>query len=70
VLAPGHDWPRPPSHRDLANTSISVFEFLLTAWESLQIFLRLLRAHFEGKFTASASSILMVVAAVIYFVSP
>jgi uncharacterized membrane protein YkvA (DUF1232 family) len=46
------------------------YEFLLAPWESLQIFLRLLRAHFEGKFTAPAGSILMVVAAVIYFVSP
>jgi uncharacterized membrane protein YkvA (DUF1232 family) len=46
------------------------YEFLLVPWESLQIFLRLLRAHFEGKFTVPTSSILMVVAAVIYFVSP
>jgi uncharacterized membrane protein YkvA (DUF1232 family) len=46
------------------------YEFLLAPWESLQIFLRLLRAHLAGKFCAPADSILMVVAAVIYFVSP
>jgi uncharacterized membrane protein YkvA (DUF1232 family) len=36
----------------------------------LQIFLRLLRAHLAGKFRAPADSIVMVIAAVIYFVSP
>ncbi len=45
------------------------YEFLLAPWESLQIFLRLLRARLAGKFCAPADSILMVVAAVIYFVS-
>jgi len=45
-------------------------EFLLAPWESLQIFLRLLRAQLAGKFCAPADSILMIVAAVIYFVSP
>jgi uncharacterized membrane protein YkvA (DUF1232 family) len=35
----------------------------------LQIFLRLLRAQLAGKFRAPADSILMLVAAVIYFVS-
>jgi hypothetical protein len=46
------------------------YEFLLAPWESWQIFLRLLRAHLAGKFCAPADSILIVVAAVIYFVSP
>jgi len=46
------------------------YEFLLASWESLQIFLRLLRAQFQGKFCAPADSIRMVIAAVIYFVSP
>ena len=46
------------------------YEFLLAPWESLQIFLRLLRAHLAGKFRAPADSILMLIAAVIYFVSP
>jgi uncharacterized membrane protein YkvA (DUF1232 family) len=46
------------------------YEFLLAPWESWQIFLRLLRAHLAGKFCAPADSILLVVAAVIYFVSP
>jgi uncharacterized membrane protein YkvA (DUF1232 family) len=45
-------------------------EFLLPPWESLQIFLRLLRAQLTGKFRAPAGSILMVIAAVIYFVNP
>jgi uncharacterized membrane protein YkvA (DUF1232 family) len=46
------------------------YEFLLAPWESLQIFFRLLRAQLTGKFRAPADSILMVIAAVIYFVSP
>ena len=46
------------------------YEFLLAPWESLQIFLRLLRAHLAGKFHAPPDSILMVIAVVIYFVSP
>jgi uncharacterized membrane protein YkvA (DUF1232 family) len=46
------------------------YEFLLAPWECLQIFLRLLRAHLAGKFRVPLDSLLMVVAAVIYFVSP
>jgi len=46
------------------------YEFLLAPWESLQIFFRLVRAHVAGKFCAPAGSLSMVVAAVIYFVSP
>ena len=46
------------------------YEFLLAPWESLQIFLRLLRAHLAGKFHTLPDSILMLVAAVVYFVSP
>ena len=46
------------------------YESLLAPWESWQIFLRLLRAHLAGKFCAPADSLLIVVAAVIYFVSP
>jgi len=46
------------------------YESLLAPWESLQILLRLLRAQFTGKFCAPADSILMAIAAVIYFVSP
>jgi uncharacterized membrane protein YkvA (DUF1232 family) len=46
------------------------YEFLLAPWESLQIFLRLLRAQLAGKFQAPADSILILIAAVIYFVSP
>jgi uncharacterized membrane protein YkvA (DUF1232 family) len=50
--------------------SAQCYEFLLAPWESLQIFLRLLRAQLAGRFSAPANSILMIVAAVIYFVSP
>ena len=50
--------------------SAQCYEFLLAPWESLQIFLRLLRAQLAGKFCAPADSILMVVAGVIYFASP
>jgi len=46
------------------------YEFLLAPWESLQILLRLFRAQLTGKFCAPADSIRMVIAAVIYFVSP
>jgi uncharacterized membrane protein YkvA (DUF1232 family) len=46
------------------------YEFLLGPWESLQIFLRLLRAQLAGKFRAPTDSIVMAIAAVIYFVSP
>src|SRR6516162_1213641 len=46
------------------------YEFLLGPWESLQIFLRLLRAQLARKFRAPADSILTVIAAVIYFAGP
>jgi uncharacterized membrane protein YkvA (DUF1232 family) len=50
--------------------SAQCYEFLLAPWECLQIFLRLLRAQLAGKFCAPPNSLLMVVAAVFYFVSP
>jgi uncharacterized membrane protein YkvA (DUF1232 family) len=53
-----------------ARKSEKCYEFLLGPWESLQIFLRLLRAQLAGKFRAPADSILTVIAAVIYFASP
>lgn len=46
------------------------YEFLLAPWESLQIFFRLLRANVSGKFCTPPGPLHMVVAAVIYFVSP
>jgi uncharacterized membrane protein YkvA (DUF1232 family) len=46
------------------------YEYLLAPWESLQILLRLLLAQLAGKFSASADSIRMAIAAVLYFVSP
>jgi len=57
-------------HEKATRKSARCYEFLLAPWESLQIFLRLLRAQRAGKFCAPADSILMIVAAVIYFVSP
>jgi uncharacterized membrane protein YkvA (DUF1232 family) len=53
-----------------ARKSQQCYEFLLAPWECLQIFLRLLRAHLASEFCALPASILSVVAAVIYFVSP
>jgi uncharacterized membrane protein YkvA (DUF1232 family) len=50
--------------------AVRYYEFLLAPWESLQIFFRLLRAQLTGKFHAPADSILALIAAVIYFVSP
>jgi uncharacterized membrane protein YkvA (DUF1232 family) len=46
------------------------YEFLLAPWESLQIFIRLLRAQFASKYCAPSDSILMIVASIVYFVSP
>jgi len=46
------------------------YESLLAPWESLQIFFRMIRAWVAGKYCAPADSILMAVAAVIYFASP
>jgi uncharacterized membrane protein YkvA (DUF1232 family) len=46
------------------------YESLLAPWESLQIFFRMIRAWVDGKYCAPADSILMLVAAVIYFLSP
>ena len=46
------------------------YESLLAQWESLQIFFHMIRACVAGKYCAPADSLLMIVAAVIYFVSP
>jgi uncharacterized membrane protein YkvA (DUF1232 family) len=46
------------------------YEPLLEIWESLQIFLRMIRAWVASKYCAPAESILVMVAAVIYFLSP
>jgi uncharacterized membrane protein YkvA (DUF1232 family) len=53
-----------------ARKSAQYYEFLLAPWECLQIFFRLLRAQLAGRFCAPPDSFLMVVAAVVYFVSP
>jgi uncharacterized membrane protein YkvA (DUF1232 family) len=45
-------------------------EFLVPAWESLQIFVRLVRAWLEGKYVLPAATLLMFIAALIYFVNP
>jgi uncharacterized membrane protein YkvA (DUF1232 family) len=46
------------------------YDSLLASWESLQIFIRMIRAWAVGEYCASAESVLTMVAAVIYFVSP
>ena len=46
------------------------YDSLLAPWESLQIFIRMIRAWAVGEYCAPAESVLTMVAAVIYFVSP
>jgi len=46
------------------------YQSLLAPWETLQIFLRMIRAWVAGKYRTPDESVLMVVAAVLYFVSP
>jgi uncharacterized membrane protein YkvA (DUF1232 family) len=46
------------------------YESLLAPWETLQIFFRMIRARVSGKYCAPDETILVMVAAVIYFVSP
>jgi uncharacterized membrane protein YkvA (DUF1232 family) len=46
------------------------YESLLAPWEILQIFFRMISAWVDGKCCAPAESILPVLAAVIYFLSP
>jgi uncharacterized membrane protein YkvA (DUF1232 family) len=46
------------------------YDSLLVSWESLQIFLRMIRAWIAGKYCAPADTILVMVAALIYFLSP
>jgi uncharacterized membrane protein YkvA (DUF1232 family) len=50
--------------------SMRYYESLLAPWESLQIFLRMIRAWVAGKYRTPAEPFLLVVAAVLYFVSP
>jgi uncharacterized membrane protein YkvA (DUF1232 family) len=50
--------------------SARYYEFLLAPWESLQIFLRLIRAHVAGEFCVAHGSLLMLVGSVLYLVSP
>jgi uncharacterized membrane protein YkvA (DUF1232 family) len=45
------------------------YESLLASWESLQVFIRLIRCWLAGTYAAPVRSILMAVGAVIYFVS-
>lgn len=46
------------------------YDSLLVPWESLQIFFRMIRARIAGKYCAPADTILVMVAALIYFLSP
>ena len=45
-------------------------EFLVPVWENLQIFGRLVRSWMEGKYCLPAASLLVFIAALIYFVNP
>ncbi len=51
------------------NKSDRNYESLLGPWEDLQIFFRMLRSWASGKYYAPANTILMMIAAVIYFLS-
>jgi uncharacterized membrane protein YkvA (DUF1232 family) len=46
------------------------YEVLVEAWESLQIFLRLVRSWLDGRYHIPAVSLLMVIGALIYLVNP
>ena len=52
-----------------ASKSERNYESLLGPWESLQVFFRMILAWLAGKYCAPANSILMMIAAVIYFLS-
>ena len=45
------------------------YESLVASWESLQVFIRLIRYWLAGTYPVTVQSILMAVGAVIYFVS-
>jgi uncharacterized membrane protein YkvA (DUF1232 family) len=45
------------------------YESLLASWESFQTFFRMIRAWMSGKYCGPANSVLMMIAAVIYFLS-
>jgi uncharacterized membrane protein YkvA (DUF1232 family) len=46
------------------------YQSLMASWETLQLFIRMIRAWAAGSYRAPDGSILMVTAAVIYFLSP
>jgi uncharacterized membrane protein YkvA (DUF1232 family) len=46
------------------------YESLLASWETLQIFFRMIRAWVSGRYCAPADTILVIVAAIIYFLNP
>jgi uncharacterized membrane protein YkvA (DUF1232 family) len=46
------------------------YDFLLSVWESLQTLVRLILAWLNGKYRSPAATVLMSVAAIIYFVNP
>jgi uncharacterized membrane protein YkvA (DUF1232 family) len=46
------------------------YESLLASWETLHIFLRMIRASVSAKYHVPAETMLLVVAAVLYFLSP
>ena len=52
-----------------SNKSERHYESLLASWESFQIFFRMIRARMSGKYCVPGNSILMMIAAVIYFLN-
>jgi len=53
-----------------SNKAQRYYESLLASWESLHIFFRMIRASVFCKYNAPVGTVLAMVAAVIYFMSP
>ncbi len=53
-----------------ASKADSNYEFLLAPWETLQSFIRLTSAWLGGRYSPPASTLVMVVAALVYFLAP
>ena len=46
------------------------YEFLLPQWETLQCFIRLISAWLSGRYSPPATTLVMVLAALVYFLAP
>lgn len=56
--------------KNVASKADGNYEFLLLHWETLQNFLRLTSAWLNGRYSPPASTLVMVVAALVYFLAP